>query len=140
MDADEFPVNVQRPLRDWRAREGDDVGIMLLEMWAYVLDVLAFYDERIANESYLPTAIRPVSLQELIALIGYLPRPAIGAEVTLALFAETGKDSSAYPSARVSVGRISRVKSRRFSRPPTRAHDRPGAERVDARADPPREL
>ena len=91
MDAAEFPVNVQRPLRDWRAREGDDLGIMLLEMWAYVLDVLAFYDERIANEGYLPTAIRPVSLQELVALIGYLPRPAVGSEVILALIAETGK-------------------------------------------------
>ena len=29
---------------------------MLLEMWAYVLDVLAFYEERIANETYLQTA------------------------------------------------------------------------------------
>jgi predicted phage baseplate assembly protein len=97
MDAAEFPLNVQRPLRNWRAREGDDLGIMLLEMWAYVLDVLAFYDERIANEGYLPTAIRPVSLQELIALIGYLPRPAIGAEVILALFAETEKGLVSVP-------------------------------------------
>jgi hypothetical protein len=91
IDAAEFPVNLQRPLRHWRAREGNDLGIMLLEMWAYVLDVLAFYEERIANESYLPTAIQPSSLQELVALIGYIPRPAIGAEVTLALLADTGK-------------------------------------------------
>ena len=40
-----MPVNQQRPLQDWRAREGDDLGVMLLEMWAYVLDVLAFYHE-----------------------------------------------------------------------------------------------
>jgi hypothetical protein len=97
MDAGEFPVNLQRPLRAWRAREGDDLGIMLLEMWAYVLDVLAFYEERIANEGYLPTAVRPVSLQELVTLIGYIPRPAIGAEVTLALFAETGKGLISVP-------------------------------------------
>lgn len=98
MDAAEFPVSVQRPLRDWRAREGDDLGIMLLEMWAYVLDLLAFYEERIANEGYLPTAFRPASLQELIALIGYIPRPAIGAEVTLALFADTGKGLISVPT------------------------------------------
>ena len=30
---------------------------MLLEMWAYVLDVVGFYDARIANESYLRTAV-----------------------------------------------------------------------------------
>ena len=91
LDAAEIPVNLQRPLEDWRAREGNDLGIMLLEMWAYVLDLLAFYEERIANESYLPTAVRPASLAELVALIGYLPRPAVGAEVILALIADTGK-------------------------------------------------
>jgi hypothetical protein len=90
LDAAEIPVNLQRPLRDWRAG-GNDLGIMLLEMWAYVLDLLAFYEERIANESYLPTAVRPASLAELVALIGYLPRPAVGAEVILALIADTGK-------------------------------------------------
>ena len=47
------------PLSGWRAREGDDLGIMLLEMWAYVLDILGFYDERIANETYLRTAVLP---------------------------------------------------------------------------------
>ncbi len=31
---------------------------MLLEMWAYVCDVLSFYDETIAHESYLRTARR----------------------------------------------------------------------------------
>ncbi len=91
LDAAEIPATLQRPLRDWRAREGSDLGIMLVEMWAYVLDLLAFYEERIANESYLPTAVRPASLQELVALIGYLPRPAVGAEVMLALVADTGK-------------------------------------------------
>jgi hypothetical protein len=98
MDAAEFPVNVQRPLSEWRAREGDDLGIMLLEMWAYVLDVLAFYEERIANEGYLQTAVRPASLQELIDLIGYIPRPAIGAEVTLALVADTAKGLISVPT------------------------------------------
>ena len=49
LDAAEIPATLQRPLRDWRAREGSDLGIMLLEMWAYVLDLLAFYEERIAK-------------------------------------------------------------------------------------------
>jgi hypothetical protein len=73
MDTDIVPVSQQRPLQDWRAREGDDLGIMLLEMWAYVLDVLAFYEERIANETYLQTAQREISLRRLVELIGYRP-------------------------------------------------------------------
>lgn len=45
-------------LASWRARGERDFGLMWLEMWAYVCDVLGFYDERIANESYIRTAVR----------------------------------------------------------------------------------
>ena len=36
-------------------RDDDDFSIALLDAWATVADVLTFYGERIANESYLPT-------------------------------------------------------------------------------------
>ena len=76
------------PLAGWRAREGDDLGLMLLEMWAYVLDLLSFYDERIANESYLRTAVLRPSLRKLVGLIGYQARPALAAFVVLAAIAD----------------------------------------------------
>lgn len=76
------------PLAQWRAREGDDLGIMLLEMWAYVLDILGFYDERIAAESYLRTAVLRPSLRKLVGLIGYQARPALAASVVLAAIAD----------------------------------------------------
>jgi uncharacterized phage protein gp47/JayE len=47
-------------------------------------DVLTFYQERIANEGYLRTASETLSLNALAALIGYQPRPALGASTTLA--------------------------------------------------------
>jgi hypothetical protein len=81
-------VPLHLALARWRAREGDDLGVMLLEMWAYVLDILGFYDERIANESYLRTAILPPSLHRLVELIGYQPRPALAASVVLAAIAD----------------------------------------------------
>lgn len=83
-------------LAQWRAREGDDLGIMLLEMWAYILDILAFYDARIANETYLRTAIRSASLYKLVRLIGYQPRPALAASVVLAAIAD-GKQPVVLP-------------------------------------------
>ncbi|HWP45162.1 MAG TPA: putative baseplate assembly protein, partial [Blastocatellia bacterium] len=75
-------------LSGWRARGGDDLGVMLLEMWAYVLDVLGFYDERIANETYLRTGVLRPSLRRLVELIGYRPRPALAASVVLAAIAD----------------------------------------------------
>jgi len=76
------------PLSDWRARDKDDFGIMLLEMWAYICDSLSFYDEVLANEAYLRTSFLRPDLRRLVALLGYLPRPAIGSVVELAALAE----------------------------------------------------
>ena len=72
----------------WRARKEDDLGVMLLEMWAYICDSLSFYDEVLANEAYLRTAQLRPSLRRLVALIGYLPSPAVASTVQLAAFAD----------------------------------------------------
>jgi hypothetical protein len=85
-------------LRDWRARDHDDFGVMLVEMWAYLADVLAFYDQVIADEAYLRTAKLRPSLRRLTSLLGYLPRPAVGARVRLALLAE-GNKATVVPAA-----------------------------------------
>ena len=44
-----------RPAARWRPAPGD-LGLQVLEWWAYLGDILTFYNERIANESYLRTA------------------------------------------------------------------------------------
>ena len=84
-------IGMQPALAAWRAREGDDFGVMLLEWWAYTEDVLAFYSSEIANELYLRTALRDASLRRLTGLIGYAPKPPLAASATLALFAEPGQ-------------------------------------------------
>jgi hypothetical protein len=76
-----------RELAGWRARGDGDLGLMLLEMGAYVCDVLAFYDEVFAGEAYLRTAARRPSLRKLVALLGYVPHPAVSAAVRLAVLA-----------------------------------------------------
>jgi predicted phage baseplate assembly protein len=78
-----FAVGREPPLADWRAREPGDLGLMLVEMGAYVLDVTSFYDQLVANESYLSTARLTGTQRRLVSLLGYLPRPAIGACVWL---------------------------------------------------------
>lgn len=87
IDSNNVLVNII-PLSDWRARDKDDLGIMLLEMWAYICDSLSFYDEVLANEAYLRTSFLRPDLRRLIALLGYLPRPAVGSVVELAAIAD----------------------------------------------------
>ena len=71
-------------LAGWGARGEADLGVMVLEGWAYVLDVTGFYDARVAERSYLATAPDATSAARLTALLGHRPRPAMAARVTLA--------------------------------------------------------
>ena len=57
---------------------------MMVEWWAYLADILTFYNERIANEDYLRTAVLPATPAALVKLLGYRPRPTIGATGYLA--------------------------------------------------------
>src|SRR5262245_11801974 len=79
---------------DLALRDEGDPARALLDSWALVLDVLSFYQERIANEGYLRTAVEPRSLLELARLIGYRPRPGVAAGAHLAF---TLEDSAVEP-------------------------------------------
>ncbi|MCE9579881.1 MAG: hypothetical protein K8W52_42580, partial [Deltaproteobacteria bacterium] len=78
----------QAALAEWRARAPDDYGVMWLEMMAYVGELVSLYDKAIADESYVRTAKLRPSLRRLLAVLGYVPRPAVAAEVELALIAD----------------------------------------------------
>lgn len=74
----------QAALRRLTTRKDDDSSIALLDSWATVLDVLAFYQERIVNEGYLRTAIEQRSILELARAIGYELNPGVAASTFLA--------------------------------------------------------
>ncbi|HMN20297.1 MAG TPA: putative baseplate assembly protein [Ottowia sp.] len=77
------------PLARLRTREDDDFTMALIDAFACTADVLTFYQERIASESYLRSALERVSVQELGKLIGYRLRPGVAAETWLAFALET---------------------------------------------------
>jgi uncharacterized phage protein gp47/JayE len=92
-------TDVERPrLADLTTRDSDDVSIAVLDAWAVVSDVLTFYTERLANESYLRTAGERISLQELGRLIGYRLRPGVAAETHLAFAIEPAPEVPAAAS------------------------------------------
>jgi hypothetical protein len=72
-----------------RTRSTDDFTVALLDAWASALDVLTFYQERIANEAYVRTATERVSLLELARALGYELAPAVAASTFLAFTLET---------------------------------------------------
>lgn len=78
------PAEGETQLTGWQPGAQGDLAVQMVEWWAYLAEILTFYNERIANESYLGTAILPESVNHLVQLLGYRPRPALGAKVTLA--------------------------------------------------------
>jgi len=73
-------------LAEWRdfANEAD-FGNVLLELFAHLGDILSFYQDRVANESYLGTARTRRSVIEHLRLIGYELGTAVPAAAGLAL-------------------------------------------------------
>lgn len=67
-------INVESP---------DDWLVALVRSWATVADVLTFYQERIIQEGYLPTAVEDRSVHELVQMIGYRPLPGVAGSADL---------------------------------------------------------
>lgn len=88
-------------------RDDDDASIAWLDACATLADVLTFYQERIAHESYLRTATERRSLRELARLIGYELRPGVAASAALAF---TLEDAAGAP-ARTPIAIGTRVQS-----------------------------
>jgi hypothetical protein len=84
------PQPGETQLTAWRPGATGDLAVMMAEWWAYLGDILTFYNERIANEDYLGTATQPSSVNNLIRILGYRPQPGIGATVTLAGLLQPG--------------------------------------------------
>jgi hypothetical protein len=71
-------------LTNWKPTATSDLAVQMIEWWAYLADILTFYNQRIANQDYLRTADLDASVNRLIRVLGYRPRPGIGASATLA--------------------------------------------------------
>src|SRR5262249_54082368 len=77
-----------------------------------MLDILTFYQERLANESYLRTATQLESLTELARLTGYQPAPGVGSSVYLSFELQAAPGSPADPTAiAIAIPKGTRVQS-----------------------------
>lgn len=73
----------------WTTQQTGDFGMLMLDMVAYVGDILSYYEDRISAEAYLSTATLPQSVVQLAALLGYTPAPALAATTTVTLVSDT---------------------------------------------------
>ncbi len=57
---------------DWKERHVPDIGVALVELFAYVGDYLSYFQDAVATEAYLDTARRRISVRRHARLVDYL--------------------------------------------------------------------
>lgn len=74
---------VQERVPDWQGSDPNDFGLALVEAFSYMGDLVNFYIDRIANESYILTATQRETLLNIAATYGYKPASYVSASTTL---------------------------------------------------------
>lgn len=88
---------------DWTDRDPSDFGVLLVDLWAYMGDVLHYYIDRAAGEAFITTATQRESMLALANLFDYTPysrRPASA----IVYVSNTSSSSVALPAGTAFVG------------------------------------
>lgn len=96
-------TRASRILPDWTDRDPSDFTMMLIDLWAYMGDILHYYVDRAAGEAFIETATQKESILALANLFDYTPRNRTPARVSVYL----SNDSSAsvtIPSGTIFIG------------------------------------
>jgi hypothetical protein len=73
-------------LPEWTDQSPSDLGVLLVDLFAYMGDVVLYYQDRIANEGFLHTAVERRSVLNALRLIGYELAPPVPATAELTLY------------------------------------------------------
>ncbi len=75
----------QYRLPEWTDLSPADVGVTLIDLFAYMGDIVLYYQDRLASELFPHTALEPRNVLQLLRLIGYELKPSSAASTTLDL-------------------------------------------------------
>lgn len=69
----------EQVLPEWTSRSPADFGVVMVELFSYLGDIISFYQDRIQDESFLSTATQRSSVVAIAQQLGYQPHTAIPA-------------------------------------------------------------
>lgn len=78
-------ARAEQVLPEWTSRDSSDFGMLLVDLWAYMGDILHYYIDKAAQESFLGTATRRESILAIANLLDYIPagRTPASSQITL---------------------------------------------------------
>lgn len=91
----------------WDTTSEGDFGVMLVELFAYMGDILSLYGDRLTQEAYLPTATQRLSVLNLALLLGYIPANGSPATGTITLQNTTTASITVPAGTQITTGFVS---------------------------------
>jgi len=77
---------------EWVDRDASDFGMMLVDLWAYMGDVLHYYVDRAAAEAFIETATQRESVVAFANLFDYIPSARQSATATVTVVNNSSTD------------------------------------------------
>lgn len=89
-------ARAERQIPEWTSRDASDFGMLMVDLWSYMGDILHYYVDRAAGESFLNTATQRESVIAIANLLDYLPtgRRASTSTITLNAAATSATDAA----------------------------------------------
>jgi hypothetical protein len=102
---DELIARIQDRIPEWNASDPADFGVALVEAFAYMGDLVSYYIDRVANESFIRTATQRESLLNIALTYGYTPAGYRNATVGIT-FTNSSEDEVTIPTGTVVSGQV----------------------------------
>lgn len=102
---EELIARVKDRVPEWTGSDPADFGLALIEAFAYLGDLMSYYIDRNANESFITSATQRSSVIALAKTYGYTPAGYRQAEVSL-LFTNTSDNDVILPEGTVVSGDV----------------------------------
>lgn len=102
---EELITRIQSRVPDWTGEDPADFGIALVEAFAYLGDLINFYIDRNANESFISTATQRSSVLNIAQSYGYTPSGYTRSFTTLE-FSNSSASAITLPQGSVFYGDI----------------------------------
>lgn len=87
----------KQAMPNWNTSSEGDFGVMMVELFAYMGDILSYYGDRVTQEAYLPTATQRLSLLNIAATLGYIPGTSVPSSGTVTFQTSIGGPAVTVP-------------------------------------------
>jgi hypothetical protein len=101
----ELIARIQNRIPEWTASDPADFGVALVEAFAYMGDLISYYIDRNANESFISTATQRQSVLNIAQTYGYAPAGYRQAYTTLT-FTNTSETEVTIPAGTIVSGTV----------------------------------